>query len=224
MSISSQLLVNIKNAFKENLLPALFLQVIALILGYCYFFLPSAQPVFNFVAQLKSQHGGFYAMCSTAIFGGLIPYLYLLSVGRIKFKPIQQAIFYCLLWAFIGLLVDYFYSWQAIWFGNNNNVETIVAKTFIDQFIFSALLTCPFITVAYLWKDNQFNYLLLKDKVNKSLFTLKIPTLVVTNWLIWIPSVSLIYMMPLQLQVPLFNVVLCFFVIVLAVLTNEADD
>ncbi|WP_448246585.1 hypothetical protein [Thalassotalea agariperforans] len=219
MAAKSVFFTHIKHAFKENLMPGIFLQVIALLIGCCYFFWPSAQPVFTFIASVKSENSIMFAMLSTALFGGLIPFIFLLAMGRIKFKPVQQGLFYCFLWGFIGLVVDYFYGWQAVWFGIENNVATIAIKTFVDQFIFSALLTCPFMTIAYLWKDQQFNFGALKSQLNKSLFTLKIPSIVITNWLIWIPSVSLIYMMPRALQLPLFNVVLCFFVIVLAVLT-----
>ena len=76
-------------------------------------------------------------------------------------------------------------------------------------------------TLAYVWKDEQFASSALKKAINKHFFIVKVPTIVISNWLIWIPSVCLIYSMPPALQLPLFNVVLCFFVIVLAVLTND---
>jgi hypothetical protein len=38
--------------------------------------------------------------------------------------------------------------------------------------------------------------------------------------LIWIPAVSIIYSMPNELQIPLFNLVLCFWVLLLNVLNK----
>lgn len=220
--LENEFFSHITHAFKVNLVPGIFLQIIACIIGACYFLWPSAQPVFVFVGELKSNNSTLFAIISTALFGGLIPYLYLLFSGSIKFKAVKQLFFYCGLWALLGFTVDYFYSWQAIWFGNEVTVKTIAIKTFVDQFLFSAFITCPFMTLAYVWKDEQFAFSALKTAINKQFFTVKIPSLVISNWLVWIPSVCLIYSMPPALQLPLFNVVLCFFVIVLAVLTNHA--
>lgn len=215
------LAAQIKHAFKVNLLPAISLQMLAFAIAYSYFYWPAAQPLFQAVEALKLQYGTYFAIYSTAIFGGAIPYCYLLLSGKIKAQPWQQAIFYCLLWAFLGFVVDSFYSIQAVWFGNDNDFTTIAKKTFVDQFLWSALVTCPFMTVMFLWKDQGFNVRKLGQQLNKQLFTLRIPSIVISNWLVWIPAVSIIYAMPSALQLPLFNVVLCFFVLVLAVLTDN---
>ncbi|MGJ8693144.1 MAG: hypothetical protein ACSHW0_11760 [Thalassotalea sp.] len=221
MSNQSPFILLIKHAFKANLVPAIFLQFIAVFIGVSYFYWPSALPVFQAIGELKSQYSVSFSVYSTAIFGGAIPYCYLLLAGKITNKPFQQALFYCVFWAFLGFIVDGFYAYQTQWFGAENNFATIATKTFVDQFLWSAFITCPFITLAYLWKDCDFNWVLFKKQVNKEFFTLRIPSLVITNWLVWIPCVSLIYAMPRSLQLPLFNVVLCFFVLVLAVLTGE---
>ena len=43
----------------------------------------------------------------------------------------------------------------------------------------------------------------------------------VACWTVWIPAVTIIYSLPAELQVPMFNLVLCFYTLVLAVLTSE---
>ncbi len=218
---SASLASNIKNTFKVNLIPAIFLQILAVSIGLSYFFWPSAAPVFNYFSDLKLQYGIVYAIVSTSIFGGLIPFLYLFLSGKLTANPLKQLIFYCIIWAFLGAVVDLLYTYQAVVFGDGNDVLTIMKKTAVDQFIFSALLSCPFLTIAYMWKDYGFNWGKTKFQINKELFTLKIPTTVLTNWLIWIPAVSIIYAMPTTLQVPLFNLVLCFFVLLLSMLDRN---
>lgn len=213
---------NIVRAFKENIVPAIFLQILAVSVGVSYFYWPSAQPVFSFFSELKTLHGPLYAIVSTALFGGLIPYIYLLITGKVKTKRIQTMLFYCLLWALMGWLVDSFYGFQAYLFGEGNNVFTIAKKTMFDQFVFSTFLTCPFLTVCHLWKDQGFSWPNTSRLLDKSLFKEKIPTTVITNWLIWIPSVSVIYALPSALQIPMFNLVLCFFVLMLSIL-NVGD-
>jgi hypothetical protein len=211
----------IVRALKHNLLAAFFLQIIAIFIGVSFFYWPQSQPVFLFFSQLKIEYGSSYAVVATALFGGLLPYLYLLFSGKLGSQPIKQCLFYCLLWGAMGALVDAFYGLQSSLFGDDMSLMTIVKKTAFDQFVFSALLTCPLLTTLYIWKDNGFSGRITWQQLTPSMLFLKISATVVTNWLIWIPSVSLIYMMPSSLQIPLFNLVLCFFVLVLAALQND---
>lgn len=213
---------NIIQAFKINFKPAIFLQILAISVGISYFYWDSAKPVFSFFSELKTLYGPVYSIISTALFGGLIPCLYLLLTGKIKTKPIQTILFYCALWALMGWIVDSFYNFQTVLFGEGNNVLTIIKKTIFDQFVFSTFLTCPFLTVCYLWKDQGFNWSNTRQHLDASLFKIKIPTTVITNWLIWIPSVSVIYALPSALQIPMFNLVLCFFVLMLSFLNTDA--
>lgn len=92
------------------------------------FYWPASQPVFNFFAELKAQYGVGYAIASTALFGGLLPYLYLLLSGQVHFKPLRQLLFYCILWAAMGWLVDEFYSLQITLFGSDTDVTTLIKK------------------------------------------------------------------------------------------------
>jgi hypothetical protein len=57
--------------------------------------------------------------------------------------------------------------------------------------------------------------------MDRKFFCVKIPTVVLSNWLVWIPAVSVVYAMPAELQIPLFNLVLCFWVLLLAVLNKR---
>ena len=216
-----ELKANIANAFRSNVKPALILQCFALFIGLSYFYWPAAQPVFSYFAELKQQYGTWYSAVSTAIFGGLIPFAYLLVNHKIKLKPVQQGLFYLLFWALMGVLVDLFYQLQAYWFSTGTDWNTVLKKMVVDQFVYSAFFSAPILTISFLWKDNLFSWAQTYKKINARLFKLIIPTTIVTNWIIWIPSVLLIYMMPPNLQIPLFNLVLCFFVLLLSVLDRN---
>jgi len=220
-SSRARLVSNIKSAIGANLLPGLCLQLFALSIGLSYFYWPASLQVFQFFADLKGQYGVVYAAISTSLFGGLLPFLYMYISGKIRFLPIQQLIFYVIIWAFLGSLISGFYTFQVVLFGDGTDWLTILKKTAFDQFVFSVFITSPFISLAFLWKDQQFNWRKTKTLI-ADLIKVQIPTTVVTTWIIWIPAVSLIYMMPSNLQIPLFNLVLCFFVLILAIL--NVDD
>ena len=213
----------ILNAFRENRIPAIILQCLAFFIIYAYFYLPSTAPFFEALASLKDRYGLLYSVLATALFGGFIPYVYLLVTGRIQEQLIAQCLFYIGLWAIMGLVVDRFYWLQGVWFGNEATFWVVVKKTCVDMFLFSAFLTCPFLTLAYVWRDNRFSWSQLWQACDKELFYFSIPVTVVTNWMIWIPAVAVIYSMPANLQIPLFNVVLCFFVLLLTLLQRDAN-
>lgn len=216
----SPLLANIKRAMGENMLPGLFLQLFALSIGLAYFYWPASQPIFQIFAELKEQYGSVYAIVSTALFGGLLPFLYVWLSGKIHSQVWRQCLFYLVIWAFVGWLVNGFYGVQISLFGEGTDWLTVVKKTALDQFVFTVFITSPFIALAFLWKDNQFSWNNTKGQLS-GLIKVQIPTTIVTTWIIWIPAVSLIYMMPANLQIPLFNLVLCFFVLTLAILNQE---
>ncbi len=212
---------NILRALKQNFIPGLILQTVALGVASCYFFWPDSRVFFSFFGDLKATHGWLYSMISTAIFAGIIPFLYLYFTRQIQQSLVKVFLFYIVFWSIKGVEVDFFYQLQGFWFGNELNFETIFKKVMVDQFIYSALWAAPGITIVYLWKDCNFSFSALRKNLNQELFTLKIPTTVISNWLVWIPAVSIIYTMPPPLQIPLFNLVLCFFVLLLASLTKN---
>jgi hypothetical protein len=220
-SRGARLFSNIKSAIGANLLPGLCLQLFALAIGLSYFYWPASQQTFQFFADLKAEYGGLYAVISTSIFGGLLPFIYMFLSGKVRFLPFQQLLFYLLIWALLGWVINAFYGFQVLLFGEGTDWLTIVKKTAFDQFVFSVFVTAPIIALAFLWKDQQFNWQKTKILFD-DLIKVQIPTTVVTTWIIWIPAVSLIYMMPTNLQIPLFNLVLCFFVLILAIL--NVDD
>jgi len=219
MSIKKSIL----SALKQNLLPGLVLQFFALTLVLVYFFVPGSQPVYAWFGELKHQYGSLYAFIATAFFGGLIPFLYLWVSKRIDPSRSLFALFlfYIMFWGLKGVEVDFFYQLQGGWFGYENTFKTIAIKVAIDQFIYSALWAAPMITICYLWVENNFNFSASLAAMDKQFFYEKIPTVVFSNWLVWIPAVSVVYSMPQDLQIPLFNLVLCFWVLILAVLNKK---
>lgn len=121
----------------------------------------------------------------------------------------------------MGLLMDSFYQFQAYLFGNGNDIATIVKKTLVDQFVFSVFVTSPFITAMYIWRESRFNLVRTTHEIKSSFVQEKLPATIFSTWIVWLPAVTLIYSMPPALQLPLFNLVLCFFVLLLSALNRD---
>lgn len=219
MSIKQSILA----ALKKNLLPGLVLQLFAASILVTYFFVPTAKPLFTLFGELKQTYGFGYSFIATALFGGLIPFLYLLLSKNLSPNRniLGLLVFYILFWGLKGMEVDLFYRLQADWFGTGSDVKTIVTKMAVDQFLYSALWAAPSITIVYLWMEYNWNLAEAKKAMTKEFFWVKIPTVILSNWLVWIPAVCVVYAMPGELQIPLFNLVLCFWVLLLAVLNKK---
>lgn len=219
--------MNIKDsifaALKKNILPGLVLQLFAAAILLIYFFIPASKPAFNWFGLLKQEYGFVYSFIATAIFGGLIPFLYLwLSNSLAPNRNLLGLLFfYVVFWGLKGMEVDFFYRLQADWFGTGNDIKTIAAKMAVDQFLYSALWAAPGITIVYLWMESRWDITETKKALTREFFCVKIPTVVLSNWLVWIPAVCVVYAMPDELQIPLFNLVLCFWVLLLAVLNKK---
>lgn len=218
------IVASIFSALKNTFVPGLILQFFALIILLIYFFVPGATVYFDFFGALKNRYGFVYSFVATAVFGGLIPFVYLLLSGKLPKGQlvVSIGIFYGVFWGLKGMEVDLFYRLQSSWFGQGNDLATLVTKVAVDQFIYSAFWAAPTITLSYLWMEAGFNLRACWQALDGRYLTQTLPTVIVSNWLVWIPAVSIIYAMPNQLQIPLFNLVLCFWVLLLAVL-NKRD-
>lgn len=213
-------------ALRKNLLPGLVLQLFAVALLIIYFFVPASKPVFALFGELKQTYSYAYSFVATAVFGGLIPFVYLWLSNSLA--PARSAlgllVFYLLFWGLKGMEVDLFYRLQSEWFGTGNDWQTIITKMAADQFIYSTFWAAPSITVVYLWMECGWRFSAWMRAMDKTFFCVKIPTVVLSNWLVWIPAVCVVYAMPAELQIPLFNLVLCFWVLLLAVLNKRSLD
>ena len=210
---------------RRNALPGLALQVFALVLVLAYYFVPALGPGFERVATLKLTYGYVYSAISTALFGGLIPYLYLLLARRIApTRRLAEGVFYVLFWAYKGMEVDLFYRLQAHWFGSAPTVGTIACKVAVDQLGYSVLVAGPSQMLAFLWKDKGFRARALSPFLSPSTFLPALAAVVFSNWMVWLPGMSIIYCLPLPLQIPLSNLVLCFWVLLLTFVSKSAKS
>ena len=207
---------------RANLIPGVALWIVALTIVLVYYFVESSRETFTSIAAMKEQHGYVFSGISTAIFGGLIPFAYLFWTKKIPPKLIVAcALFYPVYWAIRGMEVDALYRMQDWLFGNALNWQTIATKVCVDQFLYCPFWSAPVTAVFYGWKDQGFSWPAFKAQFSRTLFTYQIPSVLLSIWIVWIPATAIIYSLPLPLQIPLFNLVLCFFVLLVSALDSR---
>jgi len=206
-----------------NLRPALVLQAFALAIVFGYFWSPRFRDALDVVGALKLRYGYGYSAIATSVFGGLIPYAVLSLAGRI---PAQrrwaELAFYLALWFWKGMEVDALYRAQASWFGEGAGVGTIAIKTLVDQFGYVPLWAAPSQVLLFTWKDAGFSRLGVRAAFGRQSFAQRVLVVVCSTWVVWIPAVAIIYSLPSALQVPLFNLVLCFWCLLMSFISRSS--
>jgi len=210
---------------KQNLVPGMVLWIIALSVVLAYYFVDASRPSFDAIVRLRQRYGYLYSGIATGIFGGLIPWLYLWTSKQIPTGRARNwGLFYVLFWALRGIEVDAFYRLQDWLFGTGPHWRTILPKVLVDQFVYCVLFSAAFTTIAYAWRDVDFSWSRLRRQLNRHLFFEDVPSVLLSTWLVWIPATAIIYALPLPLQIPLFNLVLCFFVLLVSMLNKPATE
>lgn len=210
---------------RANLIPGIALQIFAVMVVGSYYLVPASVEFFEAVGALKLKYGYAYSAVATGVFGGLIPFLYLAGVGRVRRKDLLPVgLFFALFWSALGVQVDFLYRVQADLFGTGVDAETVLKKVLFDQFVFCPLWSAPVTALCYRWMDRGFSLRRFRASIDRQFFTLEIPSVLVSIWIVWIPGTAFVYSMPEALQIPLFNLVLCFYVLLVSVLEKQGQE
>ena len=216
----NEILETLKKGLKKNLVPAIILQFLGLGLVLSYYFVAGVKESLEGVVRIKSQHPYLFSALSTAFFGGLFPFLIMWKKKELTYSH-KLILFYVLFWAFKGAEIELFYSFQTWLFGSGNKASIIVRKVFFDQLVYTALYVVPSIVLIYKWKDDGFSLKKVRREFTRSWFLSTSIGVVIPNWIVWFPSCAIVYCMPIALQVPLFNIILCFYVLLIEVLCKR---
>ncbi|MEX2607452.1 MAG: hypothetical protein WD708_08915 [Kiritimatiellia bacterium] len=214
-----------KAGFRRNRVPAVILQLFAGAVLLLYFLVPGLRGTFEAVGQLKTDSGAGFAIVSTAIFGGLIPWGIMVHRGRISREDRwKHLIFFLFFWGLQGAAVDWLYTQQTHWFGSEASFKVLLTKMLVDQGPYNLIWATPNSLILYGWKDAGFSWETFWRRNPPSMLGHRFLTIQVSAWVVWIPSVLMVYSLPPDLQIPLFNLVLCFFSLVLAFVSKGEED
>jgi hypothetical protein len=108
-----------------------------------------------------------------------------------------------------------------MWFGDELSFPVILKKTLVDQFVYAPFWAIAVVTLGILYKDCRLSFRELRRQIDKTFITITYPSIVFSTWIIWVPGVAIIYSLPQLLQVPMMNVVACFYAIVVMYMTRH---
>ena len=215
---------------RANLKPGLILWAVGTTLILLYALVPAARPVYDRVEGWQRDWGLWFSALSTGLCGAVLPWLFLIGLGRIAPADRgRQLVFLVIFWIYRGLEVALFYQLQTHLFGEARNPLTgavdagvVLRKMALDMLVYTAFWSIPTTTLVYAWwEDCRGDWARFRASLNRELFTVRIPAVVLAAWMVWAPSVCLVYSLPSALQVPIFSVVLCFWVLTVAVIAGK---
>jgi hypothetical protein len=213
-------------AARRNRLPGFVMWLFGIAIVGGYFFVPAVHELLNSIGRFKIEMGWKFSLVSTAMFGGLIPALVARTIRANEQEPITLGFMGAntILWAYKGVEIDLFYHFQAWLFGNSNTVTTIAIKTICDQFVMVPLFGIVNVVLFYRWRDRGYSISLrgIPSALGRNWYSRLILPVLIANWVVWIPAVAMIYTLPTALQLPVQNLILCFWVLILLFFTNSS--
>ena len=210
-------------AARANLIPGIILNIFAAAVVGSYFLLPAVAEWFNHLAAFKERIGYLFAVCSTAIFGGLLPIM-LQRLGAARRDPIAWLPWLLPFWAFKGAEVNALYDFQAWLFGSEPSFTVVALKVFIDQGIYVVFWSTITQLIYYQWLANGRRLRPVLRRIDRRWISMYVIPMIITNWCLWTPAICFIYCLPVALQLPMQNLVLCLWVLLLSFLVSSDDE
>lgn len=209
---------------RANLVPGIVLQCFALAIILGYSFHGPTREAFVRLTQLRADMGMSFAILSTGLFGGLIPLLYLKSVRKTRTHySWSRGAGLTAFWCYKGFEVALWYAFLAWSLGEGTDVRTIASKAVLDQFVYCPIIAIPFTALVYHWCEHRFNFAAtFADLRAPRWYARRVLPMLFANLGVWLPIVCIIYALPTPLQLPMQNIVLCFFTLMLAHLSTHA--
>lgn len=203
---------------RANLVPGLILQAFALTLVLAYYYHAPTRELCGKLAVFRTEQGFLYSLVATSFFGGMLPCLYLkLTPATRNRYNLKQNLWLIAFWAYKGVEIDLWYRLLGRFVGTGTDLKTIVTKMVLDQFVICPLFFVPVTVIVYTWCESRFDTAtLIADLRTPGWYRRRVPSMLISNLGVWIPTVCIIYSLPGTLQLPLFNLVLCFFTLLLA--------
>jgi hypothetical protein len=203
------ILIKVKNSFFQNIKAIIFLQLLSIIILILYYSNKDFNILLNQLKFIKEKYGILAVMITTSISGGIFPEILNKIFKKNYIVLPKRLLLISLFWLYKGFEINLFYTFLSKIVNTNNIVYNVIIKVAIDEFLYTPLWAVPSMIFYYSLSEKfSLNYFFESLKANYLL-------ILILNWLIWIPAVSLIYSLPLALQMPIQNIILVIWTILI---------
>ena len=216
------MILTLRRAFAANIIPAIALWSLAVAALALYYFFPPATAAFNDLAALKTRLGWAFIMPAQAIAAGLLPFLFQkFQRGDHRRLTWAQLPFLLFVRSLMGAMNDYFYIFQAYLFGDSNAPTTVLIKTIFDMTVYTPLIVLPLVVWMFGLMDNGYALDTTRAALGPNWKTKRWLPLYLASLIVWVPTLTVLYALPLSLQFPFQVIVQCFWGLVLVIMTDK---
>jgi hypothetical protein len=211
-------------AARQNLRAMLALQMLMAAIVAAYYCWPAATMLLSRYAVWQHSGGVLGAAFATAVAGGVLSeasLVYIQNGGRWTAAHVENLCFKFVFFFFNGALVYEFYILQSVWFGNGTAWSILLPKILVDQFGFTVFWSLPVQSLLFRWQLLCYSWKRLGAELDVDFVLHQMLPVLITNWMFWIPGVSLIYSLPQILQTPLFIFAIAIWGILLSAVTKQ---
>lgn len=216
-------------SLRLNMIPGLLLQGLMIGVAASYCLSPGIHRALMHLGSLKEHWGLLFSFLGTSAASSFLPELlrpFLPKSARPAQEPslTSRLLFAIPFWGIVGMQVDLFYRFQFLIFGPSDKLSVIAGKVLVDAFLYCPLLAIPEAVCVFVWRDHRFTRHGFRGWTPLRFYALKIFPVLMTNWMVWIPVVSVIYSLPSALGIPLFIIAQAFWVMVFTTLSSKGRD
>jgi hypothetical protein len=211
-------------AARANLFPGLLIQSAMLVVLFAYYYWRPARGFFDTVAAWKQHYGFGFSFAVTASAGAILPEILRVATfqrGVVRRQNLVNLLFGIPFWGGMGMCVDAFYRGQTAWFGSGVTALVLLKKAALDQLVYTPFFGAPAAVWAFEWKRRHFSFRGLGSLFTPLFFKSAILPALIASWAVWVPAVSIIYCLPLPLQIPLFALAECFWSLLITYMASE---
>ena len=113
---------------------------------------------------------------------------------------------------------------QAWLFGSGHDFATVASKVALDMLVYAPLWAQPGLVVLYDIRKHDFDLGAFRRQWSWRGFVKKVALVQTSGWIVWMPTVCIVYSLPSPLQFPLFAIMVCFWSLLLVALTARPQS
>jgi len=212
----------LRRAFAANLVPAAALWSFAALLLALYYLHAPTQSALDALADLKNRLGLGFSMPAQALAAGVLPFWFQkFQSGSHRKTRLAHLPFLMLIFAGIGAMNDAFYRAQAQVFGDSAQIAVVLCKVAVDMLLYTPFICMPIVVWAFAFKDSGFQIGAARGFLGQKWFQTRVIPLYIAALLVWIPTLCVLYALPLALQFPFQAIVQCFWGLILVIMTDK---
>lgn len=216
-------------AAKVNLLPAVFLWAAAVGIILAYTFIPAVRSALDRLAVLKGQGGYAFSAISTPIFAVVLPLLIqrvacAFGSKGIEPEPWRNLPLLVAFWAYRGAEIDGLYRLQTWLWGTEPTFVTLAGQVAIDQGVYVTIWAIPTMVIVFLFKDYGCSPRRVRWELGARWYRNRCLPILVVNWVVWIPAVVVIYSLPPGLRIPVMNINVSLFMLLVMFTTRRGRE